>query len=152
MEELIFKYLDGNASESEKDTVLNLLKTDPEFYTLFQSYAELDKNLKKIPESVYDKTLHERVKSRVLKAYQPKTSREILPVKYLFMIAGLAIAIIFMATGLMESGSEMITKYLPENPAFFTITGWLSISFLLLLALDKMLSGMTTHSKHNGFV
>lgn len=44
-EQLIFDYLDNNCSESEKETVENLLITDAEFKTLFLELSAIHKLL-----------------------------------------------------------------------------------------------------------
>ncbi|MBC7884643.1 MAG: zf-HC2 domain-containing protein [Saprospiraceae bacterium] len=135
MEELIWKYLDGECSPEEIKEVEDKLQSDTAFLKAYQSAESLDVRLKKGATIKASDFFIVQMKTRIHDELSQQKAPVILPLKWILFL------VILGATGLyfaiQYSGEESSFLHLPVlDERVMTMVTWVTFSFLLLMIID----------------
>lgn len=145
MEDLIWKYLDGECTQEEKEKVTHLMEVDTKFKELFSRLTHLHQSLAThsmitMSDSLKTKLVNqieEQVKS------QEVTDHPILPKTLIICLVLIGISAIAIPL-LIPSESNLLQHWqVPINQTTMQYAIWSMIGFLTLLLVDQIISKPT---------
>lgn len=145
MEDLIWKYLDGECTQEEKEKVTHLMEVDTKFKELFSRLTHLHQSLAThsmitMSDSLKTKLVNqieEQVKS------QEVTDHPILPKTLIICLVLIGISAIAIPL-LIPSESNLFQYWqVPINQTTMQYAIWSMIGFLTLLLVDQIISKPT---------
>lgn len=161
MEELIWKYIDGDCTREESLEMERLLKTDETFKNEYEQCFAMHQQL--IATSKVDLSLDfhkaltlqvaDFVQSQKIKpTFRALSFTQILPIPAVATIVLVTVAsiIILSKTQVFESN---YLQYIPEiEDTYITYATWSMAGFLLLYFADIFLSQMKSNKTHKGMM
>lgn len=136
MEDLIWKYIDGECTEDEIILVENKMHNDPVFHMEFKDALALNAILAKTSFVPMSQDFEIVLNKKILDAVSVDKSQALLPRTW---ILGLIIlAILGLATALRFQGVSSSFLQLPQMDEKSTdMVAWVVTSFLVLVGLDQ---------------
>jgi|JI7StandDraft_1071085.scaffolds.fasta_scaffold00831_10 hypothetical protein len=161
MEELIWKYIDGDCTREETLEVERLLKTDETFKNDYEQCFTMHQQL--IATSKVDLSLDfhkaltlqvaDFVQSQKIKpTFKALSFTQILPIPAVAMIVSVTIASIVVLSKNQVFESNYL-QYIPEiGDTYITYATWSMAGFLLLYFADVLLSQMRLNKTNKGMM
>ncbi len=136
MEDLIWRYIDGDCTDEEKKMVESNILNDPAFNQEYQESIALNAFLAKTSFTPMSQDFERHLNKKILETVASKTSQELMPRTWIY---GLVIlAILGIATALRFQGTE--SSYIPLlqlDEKATNMVAWVVTSFLVLVGIDQ---------------
>lgn len=148
MEDLIWRYIDGDCTDDEKVIVENNIKNDANFNRAFQEAVMLNGLLAKTSFVPFSPDFERQLNTKILETVTTKTSPALLPRTWIFGL--LILAILGIATALRFQGTESSILMLPQlDEKASNMVAWVMTSFLVLVGLDQGFKKWLLFRKHS---
>jgi hypothetical protein len=161
MEELIWKYIDGDCTHEEALKVEQLLKTDETFKNEYEHSFALHQQLIATSKVDLSIDIHKAltlqvadfVQSQKIKpTFKALSFTQILPIPAVAMIVLVTIASIIVLSKNQVIESNYL-QFIPEiGDTYITYATWSMAGFLLLYFADIFLSQMKSNKTHKGMM
>ena len=148
MEDLIWRYIDGDCTDDEKKIVESNILNDTAFKQEYQETIALNAFLAKTSFTPMSQDFERHLNKKILETVVSKTSQELLPRTWIY---GLVIlAMLGIVTALRFQGTE--SSYMPLlqlDEKATNMVAWVVTSFLVLVGLDQGFKKWILLRKHS---
>ena len=145
MEELIWKYIDGQCTEEENIIVQTKLKSDQEFFAMYELASDMDHLLSDGSEVAMSAPFAHKLENSIIHhvlTHKKSSITDILPIELIIGLIVIAVGVfIYALTG--YSGNSQFIPDLPSiDQKIITMFNVVMIGFGLLAVLDYSLKSM----------
>jgi anti-sigma factor RsiW len=136
MEDLIWRYIDGDCTPDEISFVENKIQNDPTFNTEYKEAVSLNALLARAAFTPLNKDFERHLNKKILDAVSTNKSQSLLPSTWIFGL--IILAILGIATALRFQGVDSSYLHLPQiDEKSSDMIAWVITSFLVLVGLDQ---------------
>ncbi len=136
MEDLIWRYIDGECTEYERIDVETRLKSDPDFRSEYQETLALNQMLSQASVTTLNHSFKQQLNTAILSTVSQRAKVELFPRSW--VIGLVALAVLGILTALRFQGTESSYLSLPHlDEKSINMISWVITSFLVLVGLDQ---------------
>jgi len=136
MEDLIWRYIDGDCTHDEVSFVENKIENDPAFSVAYKEAVVLNNLLAKTSFMPMSQDFERQLNKKILDAVSTNRSQSLLPRTWIFGL--IILAVLGIATALRFQGVDSNYFSLPQMDEKSTnMIAWVMTSFLVLVGLDQ---------------
>ena len=147
MEDLIWRYIDGDCTESEMMEVKARFANDPDFLIEYQDALALNQMLTQASVTPLDQNFKKQLNTKVFSTVSKQSKVVLFPRSWIFGLVALAAMGIVVA--LRFQGSESSYLVLPQlDEKSISMITWVLTSFLVLIGLDEGFRQWLTFRRH----
>lgn len=136
MEDLIWRYIDGDCTEDERVDVATKLQTNPDFLSEYQEALVLNQMLSQAVMAPLSDNFKQQLNSKILSTITQRAKVELFPKSWVFGL--ITLAVLGILTALRFQGVDSTYLSLPQlDEKYINMVVWVMTSFLILVGLDQ---------------
>jgi anti-sigma factor RsiW len=136
MEDLVWRYIDGDCTPEEISFVENKIQNDPTFNAEYNEAVTLNALLTRASFTPLSHDFERHLNKKILEVVSTNKSQVLLPTTWIFGL--IILAVLGMATALRFQGVDSSYLHIPQiDEKSSDMIAWVITSFLVLVGIDQ---------------